>query len=122
MTSRCFRAFKSSIRSRPRTRGRSRCHQAARSSSTTPKRWHPAQVVAHTSVDGRPCCLNEHRNGGPSIEQPFKVNVLLVPNRHLAPRNYRIERLRHDELNLGEPLPASFRVLSLPREGGADNA
>jgi ribonuclease E len=34
-----------------------------------------------------------------TIESRFKVNVLLVPNRHLETPNYSIERLRHDDLN-----------------------
>jgi ribonuclease E len=60
--------------------------------------------------------LNEKRTDVLSIETRFKVNVLLVPNRHLETPNYNIERLRHDDLNQGEPLPASFQLVSQPQE------
>ena len=44
----------------------------------------------------------------------LKVTVLLVPNRHLETPNYRVERLRHDDLNQAEPLPASFKMVERP--------
>ena len=40
-----------------------------------------------------------------SIETRFKVNILLVPNRHLETPNYAVQRLKHDDLNQAEPLP-----------------
>src|SRR5438046_6280065 len=75
-----------------------------------------AQVVAQMPVDVATFLLNEKRSDVLSIETRFKVNVLLVPNRHLETPNYSIERLRHDDLNLGEPLPASFQLVSQPEE------
>ena len=64
-----------------------------------------AQVVAQVPVDVATFLLNEKRTEVLSIETRFKVNVLLVPNRHLETPNYTIERLRHDDLNQSEPLP-----------------
>ena len=61
--------------------------------------------------------LNEKRTDVLSIETRFKVNVLLVPNRHLETPNYTIERLRHDDLNQSEPLPASFDLVAAARGG-----
>ena len=75
-----------------------------------------AQVVAQMPVDVATFLLNEKRGDVLSIETRFKVNVLLVPNRHLETPNYSIERLRHDDLNQGEPLPASFQLVSQPEE------
>ena len=59
-------------------------------------------------VDVATFLLNEKRTDVLTIETRFKVNVLLVPNRHLETPNYSIERLRHDDLNQSEPLPPSF--------------
>jgi ribonuclease E len=81
-----------------------------------------AQVVAQMPVDVATFLLNEKRSDVLSIETRFKVNVLLVPNRHLETPNYSIERLRHDDLNLGEPLPASFQLVSQPEEEVAAKA
>src|SRR5438105_4102331 len=75
-----------------------------------------AQVVAQVPIDVATFLLNEKRAEIHTIEARFKVNVLLVPNTYLETPNYSIERLRHDDLNLGEPLPASFQLLLQPEE------
>src|SRR5947208_6960170 len=75
-----------------------------------------AQIVAQVPVDVATFLLNEKRADVLTVETRFKVNVLLVPNRQLETPNYSIERLRHDDLNLGEPLPASFQLVSQPEE------
>jgi ribonuclease E len=75
-----------------------------------------AQVVAQVPVDVATFLLNEKRNDVLTIETRFKVNVLLVPNRHLETPNYSIERLRHDDLNQGEPLPPSFDMVKEPEQ------
>src|SRR5213595_1276007 len=75
-----------------------------------------AQVVAQVPVDVATFLLNEKRSDVLSIETRFKVNVLLVPNRHLETPNYTVERLRHDDLNQSEPLPASFNLVEKPEE------
>jgi ribonuclease E len=75
-----------------------------------------AQVVAQVPVDVATFLLNEKRNEVFNIESRFKVNVLLVPNRHLETPNYTIERLRHDDLNSSEPLPVSFQMVEQPAD------
>src|SRR6478609_9172829 len=75
-----------------------------------------AQVVAQVPVDVATFLLNEKRTDVMTIETRFKVNVLLVPNRHLETPNYSIERLRHDDLNNAEPLPLSFNLVTPPEE------
>src|SRR5512145_660030 len=67
-----------------------------------------AQIVAQVPVDVASYLLNEKRVDVLGIELRFKVNVLLVPNRHLETPNYKVDRLRHDDLNHAEPLPMSF--------------
>ncbi|HET7033222.1 MAG TPA: Rne/Rng family ribonuclease, partial [Casimicrobiaceae bacterium] len=75
-----------------------------------------AQVIAQVPIDVATFLLNEKRNEVLSIETRFKVNVLLVPNRHLETPNYSIERLRHDDLNQSEPLALSFDLVRTPEE------
>ncbi len=75
-----------------------------------------AQIVAQVPVDVATFLLNEKRTEVMSIETRFKVNVLLVPNRHLETPNYTIQRLRHDDLNQSEPMPASFNLVERPEE------
>jgi ribonuclease E len=75
-----------------------------------------AQVVAQVPVDVGTYLLNEKRTEVLSIETRFKVNVLLVPNRHLETPNYSVQRLRHDDLNQSEPLPLSFDLVEQPQE------
>src|SRR6266545_1124593 len=53
-----------------------------------------AQVVAQVPVDVATFLLNEKRTEVHGIETRFKVNVLLVPNRHLETPNYTVQRDR----------------------------
>ncbi|HEX8741472.1 MAG TPA: Rne/Rng family ribonuclease [Casimicrobiaceae bacterium] len=78
-----------------------------------------AQIVAQVPVDVATFLLNEKRTEVLSTETRFKVNVLLVPNRHLETPNYSIERLRHDDLNRSEPLPPSFEMVEQPVDESA---
>ncbi|MFI4952712.1 MAG: Rne/Rng family ribonuclease [Burkholderiales bacterium] len=75
-----------------------------------------AQIVAQVPVDVATFLLNEKRAEIHTIEARFKVNALLVPNTYLETPNYKVTRLRHDELNQGEPLPASFNMVEKPEE------
>ena len=75
-----------------------------------------AQVVAQVPVDVATFLLNEKRPEIHGIETRFKVNVLLVPNTYLETPNYKLQRLRHDDLNQSEPLPASFDMVERPEE------
>ena len=75
-----------------------------------------AQVVAQVPIDVATFLLNEKRAEIHTIEARFKVNVLLVPNTYLETPNYKVQRLRHDELNQSEPLPPSFTMVERPEE------
>src|SRR3954467_9464623 len=70
-----------------------------------------AQIVAQVPVDVATFLLNEKRTEVHTIETRFKVNVLLVPNTYLETPNYKMQRLRHDDLNQGEPMAASFNLV-----------
>ena len=75
-----------------------------------------AQIVAQVPVDVATFLLNEKRAEIHTIEARFKVNVLLVPNTYLETPNYKVTRLRHDDLNQSEPMPASFNMVEKPEE------
>jgi len=75
-----------------------------------------AAVHAQVPVDVATYLLNEKRSEFHAIESRMKVNVVLVPNIHLETPNYAMTRLRHDELNQMEPLPASYQLMEQPSE------
>jgi ribonuclease E len=76
-----------------------------------------AAVHAQVPVDVATFLLNEKRADIHSIEARLKVNVVLIPNTHLETPNYKVERLRHDDLNQAEALPASYNLVTAPAEG-----
>ncbi|HEX4798594.1 MAG TPA: Rne/Rng family ribonuclease [Burkholderiales bacterium] len=75
-----------------------------------------AAVHAQVPVDVATFLLNEKRADIHSIEARLKVNVVLIPNIHLETPNYKVERLRHDDLNQAEALPASYNLATPPAE------
>ena len=75
-----------------------------------------AAVHAQVPVDVATFLLNEKRADIHSIEARLKVNVVLIPNTHLETPNYKVERLRHDDLNQADALPASYNLVSVPAE------
>ena len=75
-----------------------------------------AAIHAQVPVDVATFLLNEKRSEFHAIEQRLKVSVVLIPNIHLETPNYNVTRLRHDELNQMEPLPASYRLTDQPTE------
>ena len=46
--------------------------------------------------------MNEKRAEVIKIESRFKVNVLMIPNKHLETPHYKLERLRHDDPRLDD--------------------
>src|SRR5499427_5514280 len=75
-----------------------------------------ASVNAQVPVDVATFLLNEKRVDLNVIETRHRVSVVLVPNVHLETPNYTVARLRHDDLNRAEPLPASYNMVELPAE------
>ena len=85
-------------------------------------------VNAQVPVDVATFLLNEKRVDLQLIEARHRVSVMLIPNMHLETPNYTVTRLRHDDLNKTEPLPASYNLVDAPSEqdksipGAADAA
>ena len=73
-------------------------------------------VNAQVPVDVATFLLNEKRVDLQSIETRHRVTIMLIPNVHLETPNYTITRMRHDDLNKTEPLPASYNLVTLPTE------
>ena len=73
-----------------------------------------ASVHAQAPVDVATFLLNEKRVDLHLIEARHRVSVVLIPNIHLETPNYTISRLKHDELNRTEPLPASYNMVEQP--------
>src|SRR5688572_14276969 len=75
-----------------------------------------ASVHAQVPVDVGTFLLNEKRVDLQVIETRHRVSIVLIPNVRLETPNYSISRLRHDDLNRAEPLPASYDMVEQPAE------
>lgn len=75
-----------------------------------------AAVHAQVPIEVATYLLNEKRSEFHALETRLKVNVILIPNMHLETPNYTVSRLRHDELNQREPMPASYQMVDAPSE------
>jgi len=72
----------------------------------------------HTQVpvDVATFLLNEKRDDIAKIELRHKVNLLIIPNRHLETPQHEIARLRHDQLNQEDGHIPSYRMAAGPAE------
>ena len=75
-----------------------------------------AAVHAQIPVDVATYLLNEKRAEIHQLEARLKINVVLIPNIHLVTPNYKVERLRHDDLNQEGALPVSYDMVDVPAE------
>src|SRR5919106_1799485 len=73
-----------------------------------------AAVQAQMPVDVATFLLNEKRVDLQLVEARHRVTVMLIPNVHLETPNYTVPRMRHDDLNKTEPLPASYNLVEAP--------
>jgi ribonuclease E len=64
---------------------------------------HTAAIHCQVPVEVTAFLLNEKRSEINKIESRFKVNVVLIPNKHLETPHYKLERLRHDDARLDDP-------------------
>ena len=71
-------------------------------------------VHVQVPVDVATFLLNEKRSEIQKLETRLKVNILLIPNIHLETPHYSIQRLRHEELNEMDQVPASFEMVKEP--------
>lgn len=67
-------------------------------------------------VDVATFLLNEKRDDIAKIELRHKVNLLLIPNRHLETPAHEIIRLRHDQLNSEELNLPSYKMAQMPAD------
>ena len=79
-------------------------------------------VHAQVPVDVSSFLLNEKRAEIQKLEARLKVNIVLVPNPHLETPHYKVQRLKHDELNQMEHVPASYELVEQPEEPKAPGA
>ncbi|NSL56638.1 Rne/Rng family ribonuclease [Uliginosibacterium aquaticum] len=72
----------------------------------------------HTQVpvDVATFLLNEKRVDIAKIELRHKVNLLIIPNRHLETPAHEIVRLRHDQLNQEDSHLPSYKMASMPAD------
>ena len=76
-------------------------------------------VHAQVPVDVASFLLNEKRAEIQKLEARIKVNIVLVPNAHLETPHYKVQRLKHDELNQMEHVPSSYELVEQPEEPNA---
>src|SRR4051794_13068544 len=79
-------------------------------------------VHAQVPVDVASFLLNEKRSEIQKLESRLKVNIVLVPNPHLETPHYKVQRLKHDELNHMEHVPSSYEMVERPEEPKAPGA
>jgi ribonuclease E len=79
-------------------------------------------VHVQVPVDVASFLLNEKRAEIQKLEARLKVNILLVPNPHLETPHYKVQRLKHDELNAMEHVPASYEMVEKPEEPKREDA
>ncbi len=72
-----------------------------------------AAVHAQVPVEVATFLLNEKRADIAKMEARLKVNVVLIPNKHLETPHHHLERLRHDDPRL-EEVKASFELVEAP--------
>src|SRR5258706_6523355 len=73
-------------------------------------------VHVQVPVDVSAFLLNEKRADIQKLEGRLKVNLVLVPNPHLETPHYKVQRLKHDELNEMEHVPSSYELVEQPEE------
>lgn len=72
-----------------------------------------AAVHAQVPVEVATFLLNEKRTDITKMEARLKINLMLIPNKHLETPHHIIERLRHDDPRL-EETKTSFEMLEAP--------
>ena len=72
-----------------------------------------AAIHAQVPVEVATFLLNEKRTDITKMEARLKINLMLIPNKHLETPHHIIERLRHDDPRL-EDTKASFEMLEEP--------
>jgi ribonuclease E len=74
-----------------------------------------AAVYAQVPVDVATFLLNEKRTDIAKIEARLRVNVILIPNKHIETPHYTLERMKHDDPRL-EDTTVSYALVEEPVE------
>ena len=82
-------------------------------------------VHIQVPVDVATFLLNEKRSDIARIELRHRIQIIIVPNRHLETPHHEIVRVRHDQLNAEDIVLASYQMVNKPaateqRQPGAD--
>jgi ribonuclease E len=70
------------------------------------------RILAHLPVDVATFLLNEKRRSILDIEQRQNVDVILLPNEHMETPDYRIERLRTQDMGRIAKDQASYEIIA----------
>jgi ribonuclease E len=81
-----------------------------------------AAIHTQVPVEVAAFLLNEKRAEVIKIESRFKVNVLMIPNKHLETPHYKLERLRHDDPRLDDQKASYVMAEEAARELETDTA
>ncbi len=73
-------------------------------------------VHLQVPVDVGTYLLNEKRSDIARIELRHKIQLIIVPNRHLETPHHEIVRLRHDQLNAEDVALASYQMVEMPEQ------
>ena len=73
-------------------------------------------VHVQVPVDVATFLLNEKRVDIAHIEVRHKIQLIIIPNRHLETPHHEIVRLRHDQLNQEETALASYQMVGKPAD------
>ncbi|MBL8444497.1 MAG: Rne/Rng family ribonuclease, partial [Zoogloeaceae bacterium] len=73
-------------------------------------------VHLQVPVDVATYLLNEKRSDVARVELRHKIQLIIVPNRHLETPHHEIIRLRHDQLNAEDIALASYQMVAAPIE------
>ena len=79
-----------------------------------------AAIHTQVPVEVAAFLLNEKRPEVIKIETRFKVNVLMIPNKHLETPHYKLERLRHDDPRLDDQKASYVMAEEAAREHETD--
>jgi ribonuclease E len=71
-------------------------------------------VHIQVPVDVATFLLNEKRSDIARIELRHRIQIIIVPNRHLETPHHEIVRLRHDQLNAEDIVLASYQMVNKP--------
>jgi ribonuclease E len=77
-----------------------------------------AAVHAQVPVEVATYLLNEKRAEIAKLEARLKVEIVLIPNKHIETPHYKLERLRHDDERLAT-YRASYAIADGPQEENA---